>query len=281
MKYLITGSNGQLAFEFLNRIKKGDVYGFDVDKLDISDEKSLKECIDWLKPDIIINCAAYNNVDKAESDLETAYKVNAYALRNMALFSHKYKTKIVHFSTDYVFPGKDDFIPYREEDTPAPLNKYGMSKFEGEKLLYSNYENFLIFRVSWLYGRGKQNFIYKLNEWSNKFSEIKVSVDEVSVPTFTGFVADISIKSIDSDLKGLFHLVPKGFVSRYDWSKKVFNIAGKKVKIIRAKQSDFNLPAKRPFFSAMSSQKISVFFGINFESWDYYLERYLKEGEKL
>lgn len=276
MRYLITGSKGQLASEFLKNLNT-DVYAYDIDRLDITDEKALKESIDYVKPDILINCAAYNNVDKAEVETEYAYRINAYSLKNMALFSEKYKTKIIHYSTDYVFGEKDDNIPYTEKDQPSPLNKYGMSKLCGEKLLSEEYENFIIFRVSWLYGNGKQNFIYKLREWSSKLDEIKVSTDEVSVPTYTQFVSEITLKAIKNDIRGLFHLVPLGFVSRYDWAKKIFEITGNNKKITKAKQSDFNLPAKRPKFSAMSSDLISGILNFKPESWDYYLVKYLKE----
>ncbi len=277
MKYLLTGATGQLALEFIKKLDGVNLYAFEKSKLDVSKEKELKEIIDFVKPDVIINCSAYNNVDGAENDFENAYKVNSLALKNMALFSYKYKTKIIHFSTDYVFDGKKNEL-YTEDDKPQPLNKYGFTKLEGERLLKENYENYLIFRVSWLYGRGKQNFLYKLNEWSKKFDELKISTDEVSVPTLTSFVCDVVIKAFNNDLRGLFHLVPDGYTSRYNWAVKYFEVLKKDVKILEAKQKDFNLPAKRPSFSAMNNKLIKNELGIEVKSWDYYLERFLKES---
>ncbi len=277
MKYLLTGAAGQLALEFIKKLDGVNLYAFEKSKLDVSKEKELKEIIDFVKPDVIINCSAYNNVDGAENDFENAYKVNSLALKNMALFSYKYKTKIIHFSTDYVFDGKKNEL-YTEDDKPQPLNKYGFTKLEGERLLKENYENYLIFRVSWLYGRGKQNFLYKLNEWSKKFDELKISTDEVSVPTLTSFVCDVVIKAFNNDLRGLFHLVPDGYTSRYNWAVKYFEVLKKDVKILEAKQKDFNLPAKRPSFSAMNNKLIKNELGIEVKSWDYYLERFLKES---
>ncbi len=217
MKYLILGSKGQLAKEFLKKISD-KIFAYDIDTLDIADENLLKRVIDFVKPDFIINCAAYNNVDKAEKDYQTAFRINAEAVKNMALFSKKYKTKVVHFSSDYVFPGKFEKVPYTEKDIPAPINKYGLTKLEGENLLKSISDNFLIFRVSWLYGDGTQNFPYKLLLWLKNKAEIKVSTDEISVPTPANFVANTVIKALKSDLKGAWHLCPSGFCSRYDWA---------------------------------------------------------------
>jgi len=269
MKYIILGSNGQLAREFL-KILKGEIFAYDIDKLDITDEKSLKECIDSIKADFIINCAAYNNVDKAESDWENAYKVNSLSIKNISLFSQKYKTKIIHFSTDYVFGGNDKKVPYTEEDKPSPVNKYGKSKLEGEKLLIENYENYIIFRVSWLYGDGTQNFPYKFKLWSQKNKELKISTDEISVPTPTKFVAETVIKALD--IKGAWHLCCSGYASRYEWAQKIAQKEKLNVKIIPALQSDFSLPARRPNFSAMDNKKLSSQISIKFPFWYEFYE---------
>lgn len=274
MKYLITGANGQLAKEFA-KIIDGDLFAYPREKLDISDEKELKDCIDFVKPSILINTAAYNNVDGAETDFEMAYKINAVSVGKLAEYCERYKTKIVHFSTDYVFGGKKEHIPYTEDDKPEPLNKYGFTKLEGEKNLIKNYENFIIFRVSWLYGKGKQNFIYKFKSWSEKSKMIKVSVDEVSVPTPVKMVAEVTMKAIKNDLRGLWHLIPDGFVSRYDWAKKINEILNLNIDLIKSSQSDFNSPAKRPEFSAMNNNKIKRDLSVGIKSWEEYLYDYL------
>ena len=280
MKYLITGAKGQLAREFIRKLEGKNVYYFDREKLDISDERNLREAIDYVKPDIFINCAAYNNVDLAESEKEKSFSINSSALKNIALFSYKYKTKIIHFSTDYVFDGNRTEL-YRESDIPNPINTYGRSKLEGEKNLKSNYENYIIFRVSWVYGEGKQNFIYKLMNWAKNYKKLRISIDEVSVPNSTSFIVNIVLKAIDNDLKGLWHLASFGYVSRYEWAKKVFEILKIDIEMEKAKQNDFNLPAKRPPFSAISNDNIRNVLGVDIKRWDEYLYDFLKSRKEI
>jgi dTDP-4-dehydrorhamnose reductase len=280
MKYLITGAKGQLAREFIRKLEGKNVYYFDREKLDISDERNLREAIDYVKPDIFINCAAYNNVDLAESEKEKSFSINSSALKNIALFSYKYKTKIIHFSTDYVFDGNRTEL-YRESDIPNPINTYGRSKLEGEKNLKSNYENYIIFRVSWVYGEGKQNFIYKLMNWAKNYKKLRISTDEVSVPNSTSFIVNIVLKAIDNDLKGLWHLASFGYVSRYEWAKKVFEILKIDIEMEKAKQNDFNLPAKRPPFSAISNDNIRNVLGVDIKRWDEYLYDFLKSRKEI
>lgn len=276
MKYLLTGANGQLAKEFMKKLESVDLFAFPREKLDISKEEELKETIDYLKPSVIINCAAYNNVDGAEKDYERARSINATAVKNIANFSSKYKTFIIHFSTDYVFGGKTDFIPYKETDRTEPLNKYGVTKLEGEKLLKENYDRFLIFRVSWLYGDGQQNFIFKLKNWSGDRKILKISTDEISIPSPTKLISEISLKAIKNDLRGLFHLVPDGFASRYEWAVNTMKFINPSIKIEPAKQQDFNLPAKRPSFSALDNSLIKKELSLNIKNWKEYLEEYLR-----
>ncbi|MGC9070589.1 MAG: dTDP-4-dehydrorhamnose reductase [Elusimicrobiales bacterium] len=275
MRYLITGASGQLALEFVKRLPYNETFAFDHSKLDISNERSIRECIDYVKPDVIINCAAYNLVDKAEIDYENAYKVNAVSLKYISDACQKYKTTIVHFSTDYVFGDTKD-TPYNEYDEPRPLNKYGLSKLEGEKILSSNTQNYLIFRVSWVYGYGKQNFIYKLLRLVKEKKEIRISTDEVSVPVATTFIVENVLKALSYELKGLWHLVPLGWSSRYDFAKKILEFLNLDVELKKAKQSDFSLYAKRPHFSAMDSSRIQKEFGLRFDIWERYLYDFLK-----
>jgi len=270
MKYLITGSNGQLAREFIKKLENENIFSFDLDKLDITNEKDVREAIEAIKPDILINCAAYNNVDKAEIEYEKAYRVNALSLKNFAIFCEKYKTKIIHFSTDFVFPGRLEKTPYTENDMPSPINKYGKSKLEGERILSANYENYSIFRVSWLYGEGTQNFPYKLRVWAKDRKQLKIADDEISVPTPTKFVAQTALKALD--LNGIWHLCCDGFASRYEWALEIAKKDKLSVEILPAKQNDFSLPAKRPCFSAMSSIKLSEKLGIKFPNWKEFYE---------
>lgn len=274
MKYLITGASGQLAGEFISFLPSDRTYAYPHKTLDITDEKSLKECIDYVKPDVIINCAAYNNVDLAEKEYDKALNINSYALVKIAQLSEKYKSFIVHFSTDYVFDGEKK-SPYSEKDPPNPLNRYGISKLEGEKNLLSNYPRSVVFRVSWVYGMGRQNFIYKFLSWLKDKKEIRVSSDEVSVPTSTSFIVRNVMKALSCGIYGLWHLVPRGYVSRYDYASAISSFLSLDVKLIPAKQSDFNLPAKRPSFSAMDSSAFFSQISLQPDSWEVYLHNFL------
>ncbi|MGC9124431.1 MAG: SDR family oxidoreductase, partial [Thermoplasmata archaeon] len=184
---------------------------------------------------------------------------------NLALASKEIKAKFIHYSTDYVFDGTKEG-PYNEEDTPNPLSEYAKSKLLGENLAKIN-ENSLIFRVSWVYGEGKQNFLYKLQQWIKDRDFLKIAVDEFSVPTSTKTIVRVTLKAIEKDISGLYHLVNSGYASRYEWAKTFFRVKGIKKLILPAYQSDFNLPAKRPKWSVMSNEKISKELNIEIPEW--------------
>jgi len=279
MRVFIFGKDGQLGKEFIRYFsthkEAEQVFVFGHFQCDISDTMKVLRIFEELRPDVVINCAAYNFVDKAETDYKNAVKVNAVGVRNLAIASREVGAFFVHYSTDYVFDGKKENGLYTEEDIPNPVNEYGKSKFLGEEFLKEETENYLLFRVSWVYGDGKQNFISKLLSWSEKNPYLKVANDEVSVPTSTRTIVDITVKAIKMGIKGLYHLTNSGYASRYEWAKKIFEI--KKInKFIKPVSSDiFELPAKRPKFSAMSNKKISKELGIEIERWDRELEHFL------
>jgi len=268
MKFLITGARGQLAREFIAYFQEKG-YGFAAfpkDELDVSDFEKVYQTIKEIKPDIIINCSAYNQVDLAEKEKHLAYKVNTIGVYNLAISAREIKTKLVHYSTDYVFDGtKIGF--YTEEDQPNPLNEYGKSKLFGEFFIQEVLENYLIFRVSWVYGKGTQNFLYKLEEWAKKQEVLKIAVDEFSVPTSTRTIVEVTLKALDEGLTGLSHLTNSGYASRYEWAKEYFRLKGINKLIYPALQADFNLPAKRPKWSVMSNEKISKALGITIRDW--------------
>jgi len=268
MKFLITGARGQLAREFIAFFQEKG-YGFAAlskEELDVSDFEKVYQTIKEIKPDIIINCSAYNQVDLAEKEKHLAYKVNTIGVYNLAISAREIKAKLVHYSTDYVFDGtKVGF--YTEEDQPNPLNEYGKSKLFGEFFIQEVLENYLIFRVSWVYGKGTQNFLYKLEEWAKKQEVLKIVVDEFSVPTSTKTIVEVTLKALDAGLTGLYHLTNSGYASRYEWAKEYFRLKGINKLIYPALQADFNLPAKRPKWSVMSNEKISKALGIAIRDW--------------
>jgi dTDP-4-dehydrorhamnose reductase len=275
MKLIITGAQGQLGREFIAYIKeKGfDFIAFSKKELDVSNFVVVYQTIKAVKPDIIINCSAYNHVDLAEKETYLAYKINTIGVYNLANCASEIKARLVHYSTDYVFDGtKQGF--YTEEDDPNPLNEYAKSKLYGETLLQDFLDNYLIFRTSWVYGAGAQNFLYKLEQWAKDHEIIKIVVDEFSVPTSTRTIVEVTLKALDMGLNGLYHLTNSGFASRYEWAKEYFTLKGIKKLIYPALQADFNLPAKRPKWSVTSNEKLRKILGTDIPDWKHELKKF-------
>jgi len=278
VRYLIVGKNGQLGKEFLRKLDKTtniEVIAVGREECDISNLAQVLEVFSTARPDVVINCAAYNLVDKAEEDYATAVEINSIGIMNLAFASNKHKSFLVHYSTDYVFDGTKKNGLYTEEDIPNPLNEYGKSKLIGEKLLKKETDDFLLFRVSWVYGDGKQNFIHKLLTWAKDREYLMISYNEVSVPTSTRTIVELTLKALDAGLKGLYHLTNSGYASRYEWAKKVLQIKGIRKVIYPVSSEVFNLPAKRPVFSAMSNSKLAETINVEIPWWEYELERFL------
>ncbi|TAN45727.1 MAG: dTDP-4-dehydrorhamnose reductase [Nitrospirae bacterium] len=277
MKFLITGANGQLATEFRRALEReGQEYAaLTRAQLDMSDAGAVREAVAQYKPDVALNCAAYNNVDAAEKDFDAAFAVNATAVRNLAAACAGNKTLIVHYSTDYVFDGtKDDF--YTEEDAPNPISSYGRTKLAGEKLLSEETDNFLLLRTSWLFGRGKQNFLYKISEWARKNRTLKIVCDQVSIPTYTEDIVVGTMLAIKNSLRGMYHLTNSGYASRYEVAHYFIERMGLDNVLLPETSDYFKTPAKRPAFSAMSNAKLSRQLGINFPHWQDGVDRYIK-----
>lgn len=280
MKYLITGRNGQLARAFIKILEKktADFIAPDESTLDITQEAAVAEAVADFKPDVIINCAAYNLVDQAEQDYEKADAVNALGPKHLATAAAERNATLVHFGTDYVFDGKKESGSYAEADQVHPLSRYGQSKLSGEEEVRKWCNEFLIFRLSWVYGEGKQNFIYKLTEWAKSHEYLKVACDEFSVPTHAGMAAEMTLRSLDAGLRGLFHLTNSGFCSRYEWAALIAKHLGIKKFIRPVSMDSFHLPAKRPGFSPMSNATLCSMLNVGIPTWDESVASFLREG---
>lgn len=276
MKFLLIGSLGQLGNEFKHYFQKNNIefYETDLPTLDVFNLDDVLEIFSNFKPEIVINCSAYNFVDRAEEDRWNPIKVNTIGVKNLAYACEKYDSFLVHFSTDYVFDGEKP-TQYTEEDEPNPINFYGLSKYLGEQAISDILDSYLIFRVSWLYGYGTQNFIVKFLHWVEDTDIVRIAIDEVSVPTSTFTVVDAVMKSLDEGLCGLYHLTNSGFASRYEWALEIKKNLGLRINIVPVNSEEFHLPARRPKFSAMSNQKISSDLNIEIPSWREELERFL------
>ena len=276
MKILVPGADGQLGRQFAEVLRTDDhsVTALNREKLDITDAEAVQDAISQYEPDVVINCAAYNFVDKAEPEFEIANEVNAYGVRNLAMSCSKSKALLIHFSSDYVFDGKKgDF--YTEEDKPNPINRYGQSKLLGEKLLMEETDNFLLFRVSWVFGEGRQNFLFKLSEWAKNRRILKIVYDQISIPTYTGDIVSITLFALCKGLRGVYHLTNGGYASRYEVARYFLERLGLDNLVLPVSSDYFPSPATRPYFSAMSNSKISGELDVTIPEWKIGIDRYV------
>jgi dTDP-4-dehydrorhamnose reductase len=280
VKILIAGASGQLAQEFQRVLP---VLGHDVnapseESLDISNSAVVKDVLETHRADVVLNCAAYNNVDKAEKDdYDTAYRVNALGPKNLALACRESGALLVHYSTDYVFDGrKEDF--YTEDDMPSPINCYGETKRAGELFVINEAKQYLLFRLSWVFGDGKQNFLYKLAEWARKNPVLKIVSDQVSVPTYTEDIVRVTMLAIEKQLIGLYNLTNGGYASRYEVARYFLKKIGANNIVLPVTTDLFPTPAKRPYFSAMSNAKITSELKYEIPDWENAVDRYLEKN---
>jgi dTDP-4-dehydrorhamnose reductase len=275
MKYLIAGSSGQLAKAFIDRFEKEGL-SFDAppeSTFDITSPDAVESVFKSSKPDVIINCAAYNAVDAAEEDPGPAFRINAEAVGTLATAAATHKVTIVHYGTDYVFDG-DSESPYGEADKPAPLNAYGQSKLAGEDAVLAADGESLLLRLSWVYGNGNQNFFHKMLQWSEGRDILKVVWDQISVPTYTEDIVTYTLAALDAQLRGLYHLTNSGYATRYEVARHFFKCIDRDITVIPVGSDAFPSPVSRPFFSAMSNKKLSSTLGMSIPSWEDAVERF-------
>lgn len=277
MKYLIVGNKGQLGKEFQKHLSTQniDFVGVDIDELDISNIQKVLDLFNSVKPNYVINCAAYNQVDNAEIKFYDCLKSNTFGVRNLAYACKKFNSFFIHYGTDYIFDGSKQNDLYNEDDQPNPLNNYGKSKLYGELAIPEEIDNYLIFRVSWVFGEGNQNFIFKLMNWVKNSEYLKIAVDEVSVPTSTATIVKATMLSLKNEVRGLYHLPCSNNTSRFEWAKFILDNAKINKFIYPVSKDSFNLPAKRPSFSAMSNKKISDILNIEIPTWQQETEKFL------
>jgi len=254
MKVLITGANGMLGQDVHPIFEKA---GYEVIKkghsaLDITDEKAVNKAIQELKPDYIIHCAAYTNVDKAESDYENAYKINVEGTKNIAAAAEKCNATMVYISTDYVFDGTKN-IPYLPDDAPNPINAYGKTKYLGEMEVQKHCKKYYIARTSWLYGIYGKNFVETMLVLAQKNSQLKVVNDQTGSPTWTVELANGVLNLIKNKEFGIYHLSGKNSATWYDFAKEIFKIENINVNLTPCTTEEFPRDAKRPKYSYMDN----------------------------
>jgi dTDP-4-dehydrorhamnose reductase len=273
MKILITGSRGQLGNEFSVLAPAYPDFSFiftDIAELDITSEPDIDLLVKQEKPSVIINCAAYTAVDKAEQEDNLAFLINATAVGNLARVASKYNALLVHISTDYVFDGKG-FKPYVEDAPTNPVSLYAKSKHAGEQQVQSYANRAIILRTSWLYSEFGNNFVKTMMKYGRERGQLNVVFDQTGTPTYARDLAETILEIIQKqpvpEGVEVFHYSNEGVASWYDFAKEIIEISKISCKINPIETKDYPLPAVRPFYSVFNKAKIKHRFKIEIPYW--------------
>jgi dTDP-4-dehydrorhamnose reductase len=270
---LVVGNKGMLGQELMG-VLGASARGVDVDEIDITDLESVQRVLLTLKPRVVINAAAYTDVDGCETNTELAMQVNGEGVAHLAMISKEIEAKLVQVSTDYIFDGAKG-SPYLEDDLPRPLGVYGESKLAGEMNTWFN-PNHLIVRTQWLYGHAGKNFVETMLKLASERNELKVVDDQIGSPTWTYDLA-LAIKAlVEKDCRGTYHAANTGFVSWNGFAKEIFRLAGLDVTVNPMTTEELGRPATRPLYSTLDCTKLKQDTGFVAEPWQEALKRYLE-----
>ena len=280
MNILVTGANGQLGSEF-RKISCVNKYLFtDVAELDITNRSAIMAFVTMNKVDIVINCAAYTNVDKAEDDQATAILINETAVGYLAEVCKEKDIVLVHISSDYVFKG-DKNVPCREDEPTNPLGFYGQTKLNGELNIQRVGCRFLIFRTAWLYSQYGNNFVKTMLRLTKEKDKLNVVFDQVGTPTYAEDLALLISRIIEKgDFEnnyGIYHFSNEGVCSWFDFSKEIASLSGNECDIQPCHSDEFPSKVLRPHFSVLDKTKVKATFGVKVPYWKESLKKCLKE----
>lgn len=285
MNILVTGANGQLGHE-MQRVAKNSKNNYiftDVadgyEKLDITDLNAIRNTVKEKGINIIVNCAAYTNVDRAESDYPTADLINNTAAGNLAKAMKEVDGTLIHVSTDYVFQG-DRNVPCREDWPTNPLGVYGKTKLAGEKAIEATGCRHIILRTAWLYSQWGKNFVKTMQNLTASKDSLKVVFDQVGTPTFAGDLADVISHIIETnqlDKTGIYHFSNEGVCSWFDFAKIICELSGNTCDIEPCYSEEFPSPVKRPHFSVLDKTKLKKTFGFKVPYWTDSLKVCIKQ----
>ncbi len=282
MRILLLGHKGMLGSDLLLKLNlQHEVVGMDKEEIDIVSADECAKAIKETTPNIVINAAAYTNVDSCEAAKEECFAVNAEAVKNIAEACRNRNIRIIHFSTDYVFDGTAR-KPYKEDDQCNPINVYGESKLAGESYLQSLADDYILIRTSWLYGVKGKNFVQAILEKAKTTPTLSVVDDQTGSPTYTKDLAAAVDLLISQNLKGIFHVTNRGNCSWYQFAVKILQESGlDDVRVAPIKFDKLQRPALRPAYSVLSMQKFITTTGKTMQPWQLALQDYLKSIKKL
>lgn len=282
LKLLVTGGGGMLEHTLspLLRQRGHEVFALNKSELDVTDFTQVESALDRLQPEMVLHCAAYTQVDAAESEPETAFLVNYSGSENVAIACAKLDAAMVYISTDYVFDGKGN-RPYKTSDETGPLSQYGKSKLAGELAVQKHCPRHYILRTSWLYGEHGKNFVDTIYKLAQERGQISVVADQVGSPTstlsFSEIIADLI--EVAPEHYGLYHATDEGATSWFDFAREIvkgLEFAGEKIKVLPIESKDMPRPAPRPAYSVLDKSELVKLLGRPLTPWQLALEHYLE-----
>ena len=278
MKVLVTGVKGQLGFDVCKELDKRNIEnkGIDRDDCDITDEQAVLSYIKNYAPDVVVHCAAYTAVDRAEDEKEICYNVNVKGTEYIARACKEIDAKMVYISTDYVFEGVGDKA-YEVQDNTAPDNTYGITKYQGEEAVRKILSKYFIIRISWVFGINGNNFINTMMKLGESRSELNVVADQIGSPTYTYDTAPLICDMIATEKYGTYHATNEGYCSWADLAEYIFSVTGQKVLVHHIKSEEYPTKASRPKNSRLSKASLDNAGFKRLPEWKDAVKRYIKE----
>lgn len=278
MKVLVTGVKGQLGFDVCKELDKRNIEnkGIDRDDCDITDEQAVLSYIKNYAPDVVVHCAAYTAVDRAEDEKEICYNVNVKGTEYIARACKEIDAKMVYISTDYVFEGTGDKA-YEVQDKTAPDNTYGITKYQGEEAVRKILSKYFIIRISWVFGINGNNFINTMMKLGESRSELNVVADQIGSPTYTYDTAPLICDMIATEKYGTYHATNEGYCSWADLAEYIFSVTGQKVLVHHIKSEEYPTKASRPKNSRLSKASLDNAGFKRLPDWQDAVKRYINE----
>ena len=284
MSILVTGAFGQLGQSVIKKLKQNDMpcIAFSKYQLDITDYNVISSYFSKHKPEAVIHCAAYTDVDKAEKERQKCFSVNISATQDISKLCKKHDSKLVYISSAYVFDGQKD-TPYEVTDEPKPINYYGRTKYEGEFAIRQNTDKYFILRTSWLFGDNEKNFVKSILEKGISNNPYYALSDQISSPTYADDLADLIISMITTQKYGTYHVSNEGSCSQYDFAKDIIEISGSTNYPKSINSQNYKTAAKRPLYTVMSKASLDIGGFKRLPDYRDALRRYIKsiETDKL
>ncbi|MHC4466149.1 MAG: dTDP-4-dehydrorhamnose reductase [Planctomycetota bacterium] len=272
----ILGGRGMLGTDVVELFQQNglNVSIYDLPEFDITNPELIRKALE--KNNVVVNCAAYTNVEEAERETDLAFQINSQAVKNLGQIAKDLGIWVLQLSTDFIFDGKSANA-YSEKDTPNPINAYGKSKLKGEQLLMETNCQHCILRIEWTYGHHGNNFVKKILTVAQTTQHLRVIDDQIGSPTATSEVAEVIFSLVQKKSHGIFHFAADGYVSRYDYAKFFLEKMNLPVNITPCKTADFETLAVRPLNSRFNCSKIKKLLNVNIKPWQKPLEHFLRQ----